>query len=483
MSKPTSAELERELDILDSIIRRHSAGIDRPSLSTAFGLQTGGTLPIRTLQRRVERLIDGGRARAHGEGPGRIYLPAIAPVVLVAVDTPRQTHGIEREVRQGENASIPVSAIGEELRALVRRPRGLRTYSTYDADWLFDYVPGSTWYLPESVRTHLHAIGRSPNPERPAGTFARDILERLLIDLSWASSRLEGNTYSRLDTQNLLEFGQRADGKDASEAQMILNHKAAIELIVSAHDDVGLNARTIRTVHAALSENLLADRLDEGRLRDRVVGITGTTYIPTAVPQLITECFDRIVRSAAAIPDPFEQSFFLMVHLPYLQPFIDVNKRTSRLAANIPLIKANLCPLTFIDVPEQDYVEGTLAVYEMRRTELVCDLFTWAYERSCEQYTIARVAVQQPNLIRLRFRRQIETAIAEMVRSGAAPSRERLRQWALMNEIPPDSGDEFAEVALDVLVNLNDASASRYGVRPSEFEQWRARFVGARTRA
>jgi Fic family protein len=42
-----------------------------------------------------------------------------------------------------------------------------------------------------------------------------------------------------------------------------------------------------------------------------------------------------------------------MVHLPYLQPFEGVNKRTSRLAANIPLIRHNLCPLSFIDVPQR----------------------------------------------------------------------------------------------------------------------------------
>lgn len=53
-----------------------------------------------------------------------------------------------------------------------------------------------------------------------------------------------------------------------------------------------------------------------------------------------------------------------MVHLPYLQPFEDVNKRVSRLAANIPLIKHNLCPLSFVDVPQQAYISAMLAVHE-----------------------------------------------------------------------------------------------------------------------
>jgi hypothetical protein len=52
----------------------------------------------------------------------------------------------------------------------------------------------------------LFEIGKSPDSKRPAGTYARHILKRLLIDLSWNSSRLEGNTYSLLETERLLEL-------------------------------------------------------------------------------------------------------------------------------------------------------------------------------------------------------------------------------------------------------------------------------------
>jgi hypothetical protein len=57
-----------------------------------------------------------------------------------------------------------------------------------------------------------------------------------------------------------------------------------------------------------------------------------------------------------------EQAFFALVHLAYLQAFEDVNKRVSRLAANIPLIRGNLCPLSFVDVPERDLVVGRSSV-------------------------------------------------------------------------------------------------------------------------
>ena len=82
------------------------------------------------------------------------------------------------------------------------------------------------------MRDQLRVLGRFPADQTPAWTFARDILNRLLIDLSLASSRLEGNTYSRLDTQRLIEFGHVPQGKGALENQMILNHKDAIEYLV-----------------------------------------------------------------------------------------------------------------------------------------------------------------------------------------------------------------------------------------------------------
>jgi hypothetical protein len=114
--------------------------------------------------------------------------------------------------------------------------------SAMTRSFLESYRPNETHYLPPEICDHLHRIGRPPDGPRPAGTYARDILNRLLIDLSWASSRLEGNTYTRLDTQNLIEHGQAAEGKDRREAQMILNHKDAIELLVEQVEEIGFNS-------------------------------------------------------------------------------------------------------------------------------------------------------------------------------------------------------------------------------------------------
>ena len=276
----------------------------------------------------------------------------------------------------------------------------------------------------------------------------------------------------RLDTQNLIEFGMFAEGKDHLEAQMILNHKAAIEMLVENVDEIGFNAYTFCNLHALLSENLLADPGASGRVRTIPVDITGTVYQPLAIPQQIDEFFRRILDKADAITDPFEQAFFIMVHIPYLQPFEDVNKRVSRLGANISLIRSNLAPLSFVDVPERSYVEATLGVYELNRVELLADVFAWAYERSCQRYTVLRDALPEPDPLRLRYRNELRDVVAAIVRSSQPVEPKAIQERAAAL-VAADDLPAFVAMAANELHHLHEGNVVRYGLRLSEFRNWK----------
>jgi fido (protein-threonine AMPylation protein) len=470
MPRITNAAREQEYEFLLELIAAHPQGAGREKLGREYEARSGARMPWRTLLRRLNALAADGRIVIVGKGRSRVYraaaAPAHGPAVEEGPDAPPAT----------EEDYVPVSAAGAEVRALVRRPISQREPVGYRIEFLEAYRPGETWYLPEVLRAHLHGLGATSDPERPAGTFARDVFDRLLIDLSWASSRLEGNTYSRLDTQNLIRFGQAAEGKGTQQAQMILNHQRAIEFLVDEAEVVGFDRRTLTTLHSALAENLLDDPRDEGGIRRRPVRISGTPYVPIAIPQVIEDALDLLLGAASAIPDPFEQAFFAMVHIPYLQPFTDGNKRTSRLAANIPLIRANLCPLSFVDVPERAYVEGTLGVYEENRVELLRDVFVWAYARSCAQYRVVRESMGEPDLLRLRYRDALADVVRETVVSLVPPSAGMLREWAGEHGIPDDDRDAFAERALLLLVSLHEGNAGRYRIRPSQLGAWLDRY-------
>lgn len=216
---------------------------------------------------------------------------------------------------------------------------------------------------------------------------------------------------------------------------------------------------------------MLPDTGAGGRLRRIEVAISATVYHPTAVPQLIGECFDIVLDKARAIDDAFEQAFFVMVQLPYLQPFEDVNKRVSRLAANIPFIKQNLAPLSFVDVPEAAYIDGTLAVYELNRAELLRDVFAWAYERSCQRYTLIRQALPEPDPLRLRYRSALIDVVGHIVRRNLETTPDIIRR-AIGDAVAASDVQAFVAMAINELSHLHEGNIARYRLRLAEFRQW-----------
>ena len=417
-------------------------------------------IPRRTVQRWIQQLVREGKVRGTGKGRARRYLAA----------QPSAT-GAGRDVFPGV---IPLSADSRDILAYVDQPLQARTPVGYQRDFLDDYEPDRTWYLPEPLRRQLRRMGDTGQADHPAGTLGRAILGRLLIDLSWASSNLEGNTYTLLDTRQLIEHGKAALGKAATETQMILNHKAAIELLIDNADTVSFNRYTILNLHGALSENLLPNPSDEGRLRQHTVEIGKSVYRPLSIPAQLDELFGVLLEKAARISDPYEQSFFVMVHLPYLQPFADVNQRTSRLAANLPLIRANLCPLTCLDVPEQAYDRAMLGVYELTRVELLRDLYVWAYERSTHEYLAVRRDLASPDPLRLAYREAIRKVVREVV---TRPDEDSLtviddRVAVLVGEADRQN---VRAMIVEELRRLHEGTLARYGLRQSEFLSWQKR--------
>ena len=452
---------EEELQSIEEAARPHPEGVTAQHIAGA--LKTA--VPLRTLQYRLKYLADNQRLVKEGEGRWAKY--RLPPVQARAEPT-----GEGRIETQAE-ALVPLSKSAKQVQSYVRRPITARKPVGYNHAFLDSYRPHVSSYLSPAERAHLRQVGTPAAADQPAGTYAKQILNRLLIDLSWNSSRLEGNTYSLLDTKRLIDFGQEAEGKERLEAQMILNHKDAIEFLVSSAEDIGFNRYTVLNLHALLANNLLADPTAPGRLRHIAVGIEKSAYHPLEVPQLIEEYFDQLLATATAITDPFEQAFFVMVQVPYLQPFDDVNKRVSRLAANIPLVKGNLSPLAFTDVPRSTYTEAMLGVYELNKIDLLKDVFVWAYERSAARYAAVRQSLGEPDPFRLRHRAALREIIGEVVRRrmDKKAAVAHVAAWA-QGKIDAGERDRFREIAEGELLGLHEGNFARYQIRPSEFEAW-----------
>lgn len=461
MAKPVPEEALRQIE---RVVQLRPQGAGLADIANVLN-----SVPTRTLQYRLNYLVKAGRLVKKGEKrAAKYHIPSGVPKkaqVAVAETT--------------EEGVVPLSAPSIGIRRYLSQKAAARKPVGYNRQYLDSYRPNSSSYLSETERIHLANVGNPNFADNAAGTYAKQVLNRLLIDLSWNSSRLEGNTYSLLDTKRLIEFGKEAEGRDRREAQMIINHKEAIDFLVNAAQDIGFNRYTILNLHGILAQNLLPDPAAAGRLRYIGVGIEKSTFHPLEVPQLIEECFNQLLATAEAIDDPFEQAFFAMVQLPYLQPFDDVNKRVSRLAANIPFIKRNLSPLSFTDVPRVLYTEAVMGVYELNKIDLLKDVFIWAYERSAARYVAVRQSLGEPDPFRFKHSAALRQIVGDVVR-GRMDKKAALpyvSSWMEANIAEADR-ERFREMAESELLSLHEGNFARYQIRPSEFAAWQEVWKG-----
>lgn len=218
-------------------------------------------------------------------------------------------------------------------------------------------------------------------------------LARFLIDFASASSALEGGTYTLLDTQALIEYGEKSAGKPLADAFLVLNHKEAFEYL---YDHLHLDA--IYQVH-----DLLTSDHDLPELQDTIhflpkhqrgivrahgdIDIRLSTYMPPFRPgtDYLQKMLERILDTAKRISNPVQAAFYLLTRIPYLQPFQDGNKRTSRAMCNVPLISAGLPPISFVDFTKRDYIVAMLAFYELGDARLAERCFIDAYKKSIQR--------------------------------------------------------------------------------------------------
>ena len=277
---------------------------------------------------------------------------------------------------------------------------------------------------------------------------------------------MEGNTYDILETERLIRFGQEASGKDRKEAVMILNHKEAIQYVVDNLAEVAINRRDLFNIHALLADGLLVDPAMAGRLRPMPVGIAHSSYRPIDNPFVIEEEFDVLVAKATAITDPFEQAFFLLVHVPYLQAFADANKRTSRVASNVPLLKAESAPMSFLTMDDRAYVEGLIGVYELNDVSLLREVFVDAYLASAENYRVLRADLESPDKAALAYRDFVRTAVRRSVLEWKTFRPDDVRAMAVEAGIPEADRQGVVDYVGNEIRGLHEGNAIRYRLRP-----------------
>ncbi len=233
----------------------------------------------------------------------------------------------------------------------------------------------------DKLKTEYNRIIKSLKKESP--TILKKEWERLIIELSWKSSEIEGNTYSLLETEFLIKDFTLAKGKDKTEAQMILNHKKILDLILLKPDYFKkITVNKIKEIHS-----LLVDGIDIKKdFRNHSVGITGTLYRPMSKKNEIEKFVNELIKKTEKINNHAIKAFIFLVMIAYIQPFEDGNKRTSRILANAVLHANNSPMLSYRDVDAKEYKKAILLFYEQNNISYIKKIFIEQLEFSVNNY-------------------------------------------------------------------------------------------------
>jgi len=214
-------------------------------------------------------------------------------------------------------------------------------------------------------------------------TLINKEFERIMIEFSWKSSKIEGNTYSLLGTEALIKENVEGKGKSKEETQMILNHKDAFnEAIQNKERFLKLDYNDIEYIHSVMTKGLGITK----NIRNIGVGITGTKYKPLDNSFQLKEVLRKMVILLNKKESFLEKAFSAVILTSYIQAFEDGNKRTARMFSNAILLAHNSIPLSYRVVDVEEYKKASLLFYELNNISYFKKIFIEQFEDSIKNY-------------------------------------------------------------------------------------------------
>jgi Fic family protein len=207
----------------------------------------------------------------------------------------------------------------------------------------------------------------------------KSFVDKFGLDFIYTSALIEGNTYDKLDTQTLIQYGRTAGGKKYSDAKMILNLRDGYEQLIS--QNLQPTTETLKDLHYILSDEMVPES-QRAQPRTTEVAIAGSDYVPPASPQKLNDELSHLFAVNASITNPFDQAIHLHNNLAYLQYFADCNKRTARMMLNVVLKKHNR--MIFIPNEEEvrEYLQAIISYYETGDHTLFKNYFINNYQKT-----------------------------------------------------------------------------------------------------
>jgi Fic family protein len=345
----------RQLNILEGMFLNRDF-----SSSTIFNfINKKQKVSLITIKRDLDYLVDYKYLKRKGRGRSTVYQKTVLGLLFSPIDA-YEYNTVEPDKRSGnEGFNFP----------------------------LFEEFPLDIFTNEEKEVLNAVTIQYRKKIKKIIPTIQLKELERFVIELSWKSSKIEGNTYTLLDTERLIRDGVPAEGHALSEATMILNHKKAFSFVMDNLDNLKTNGITlgfVEKIHEVLIEGLGVPR----GIRNRIIGIVGTKYKPLDNKYQINEALESLLKIVKKMNNSFSKALTLLIGISYIQPFEDGNKRAARLLCNAMLLADNCVPLSYRSVDEGYYRKSILVFYEKNSLTSIKKIFIEQYLFSADNYLV-----------------------------------------------------------------------------------------------
>jgi Fic family protein len=241
-----------------------------------------------------------------------------------------------------------------------------------------DYLENTDIFTPDEIKL-LEELNQKVSLKKFLNN--KSYIDKFGLDFIHTSALIEGNTYDKLDTQALIEYGRTAGGKKYSDAKMILNLRDAYEIFIT--NNLSPSKQTLKDLHSILSNEMIPES-QRAIPRNSEVVITGCDYIPLATKERLDDELNHLFEVSDTIDNPFDKAIYLHNNLAYLQYFTDCNKRTARMMLNVVLKNTS----KMIYIPDEDsvreYLGSTVNYYETGDYALFKKYFIGSYRKTIE---------------------------------------------------------------------------------------------------
>lgn len=194
-----------------------------------------------------------------------------------------------------------------------------------------------------------------------AGEVER-LAEEFMIDFTYNSNAIEGNTLTLKETAMALE-GMTVDQKPLKDHLEAVGHRDAFLYVQEiAKNETELSEYVIKNIHALVLMNRPEDKGTYRRIPVRIMG----AYTEPVPPYLIGERMTDLLRAneerKCVMPEVERIARF---HLEFegIHPFIDGNGRTGRLILNLELIRCGYPPINVKFTDRRRYYDAFDAYY------------------------------------------------------------------------------------------------------------------------